>query len=148
MIIEATGYDRIDGKNAYHSPTKRLTVGFPTLPENISTPVALQLWQQGEDGGEHIKTELPMHQVLDLAILLSRTLLHFRDAYRYPALYDPSAPVLDRLGLQGDAATISVCTENPRIDEDMRALSQAFSDLGELTGERLRTLKRILDELD
>lgn len=52
-----------------------------------------------------------MHRVLDLAILLCRTNLYFRDeAYRHPRYYDPEHPRIDRVGLQGDAMDIEVCT--------------------------------------
>ena len=43
---------------------------------------------------------------------------------------------------------VSICTENPNINKDIQDFSQALNDLGELTGERLRTLTRILKELE
>ena len=89
-----------------------------------------------------------MHRVLDLAILLCRTNLYFRDeAYRHPRYYDPEHPRIDRVGLQGDAMTVKVCTENERIDEDIQLFSQALSNDGELLGERLQTLSRLLKEM-
>ena len=91
--------------------------------------------------------ELPLHRVLDLAILVSRTMLYFQDAYRYEKLYDPEKPVIDRVGLQGDAMTVAVCTDNEKIDEDIKLFNQALSDNGEIIGERLSTLSRILKEM-
>lgn len=44
------------------------------------------------------------------------------------------------------ALPVSVCTENPNTNKEIQDFSQALSDLGELTGERLRTLSRILKE--
>jgi hypothetical protein len=55
---------------------------------------------------------MPLHRVLDLAILVCRAKLHFQEAYRYEKLYDPEKPVIDRVGLQGDAMTVAVCTDN------------------------------------
>ena len=81
-------------------------------------------------------------------IFLSRTLLYFGDAYRLPLLYDPERPSVQRLGVQGDVMPISVCTDNPNINEDIKKFSQAISDLGELTGERLRVLTQILEEME
>lgn len=43
--------------------------------------------------------------------------------------------------------TVEVCTDNPRIKEDITLFNQALSDDGELMGERLRTLVRILKEM-
>jgi hypothetical protein len=91
--------------------------------------------------------ELPLHRVLDLAILVCRTKLHFREAYRYEKLYDVEKPVIDRIGLQGDAMTVSVCTDNEKIEEDIKLFQQALSNDDELIGERLSTLARLLREM-
>lgn len=85
--------------------------------------------------------------MLDLAILVCRAAQHFREAYRYPKLYDPNAPTIDRIGLQGDAMTVEVCTTNPKIDEDIQLFAQALSQDDELLGERFRTLARVLEKM-
>ena len=54
---------------------------------------------------------------------------------------------IDRVGLQGDAMTVAVCTENEKIDEDIQLFMDALARDGELIGERLRTLARILKEM-
>lgn len=148
IVMTAEQYDRIDGRRAYQSDIKRLTLGAPTLDDNKSTPIAAQVWKETAEGRLEISTELPLHQVIDLMIFLSRTLLHFREAYRLPLLYDPEKPTVERLGVQGGALAVAVCTENPQINEDIQKFSQALNDLGELTGERLRVLSRILAELE
>lgn len=88
-----------------------------------------------------------LHRVLDLAILILRALLHFREAYRYEKLYDAENTVIDRVGMQGDAMTVKVCTENEKIDEDIKLFNQALSDDGEIIGERLAILARLLNEM-
>lgn len=148
IVVAANGYDRVDGRNAYHSDIKRLTLGAPSLKENQAMQIAAQLWTAQEDGTLKMSAELPIHQVFDLMIVLSRTLLYFKEAYRFPLLYDPNNPTIERIGLQGAALPVSVCTDNPNINKDIQDFSQALSDLGELTGERLRTLTRILKELE
>lgn len=148
IVVAANGYDRLDGRNAYHSDIKRMTLGAPALKENQAMQIAAQLWTAQEDGTLKISAELPIHQVFDLMIVLSRTLLYFKEAYRLPLLYDPDNPTIERIGLQGEALPVSICTENPDINKDIQDFSQALNDLGELTGERLRTLTRILKELE
>ncbi|NNJ31795.1 DUF6530 family protein [Lacrimispora defluvii] len=145
MIVEQ--YDHIDGKNAYQSDIKRLTLGTPTLENNKNMTIAAQIWKEAADGELEISTELPIHQVLDLMIFLSRTLLYFREAYRLPLLYDPQKPTVERIGVQGGVLPVAVCTENPNINEDIQKFSQSLNDLGELTGERLRVLSRIFEEM-
>ena len=148
IVVTAQGYDRVDGRNAYRSGIKRLTLGVPTLEQNRTMKIAAQIWTALEDGTLEVSAELPIHQVFDLMIMLSRTLLHFKEAYRLPLLYDPDNPTIERIGLQGEALPVSICTDNPNINKDIQDFSQALSDLGELTGERLRTLTRILEELE
>lgn len=148
IVVFAEGYDRVDGRNAYRSHIKRITLGAPVLEENQSMQIAAQLWTAQENGTLNMSAELPIHQVFDLMIVLSRTLLYFKDAYRFPLLYDPDKPTIERIGLQGNALPVSICTENPNITKDIQDFSQALNDLGELTGERFRTLARIVEELE
>ncbi len=148
IVMIADRYDRIDGKNAYNSDIKRLTLGTPTLEINKNMKIAAQIWKESANGKLEISTELPIHQVLDLMIFLSRTLQYFREAYRMPLLYNPEKPTVERIGLQGGVLPVAVCTENPNINEDLQNFSQAFNDLGELTGERLRVLSRIFEEME
>ena len=148
IVMTAEQYDRIDGRRAYRSDIKRLTLGAPTMADNQAMPIAAQVWKETAEGRLEISTELPLHQVIDLMVLLSRTLLHFREAYRLPLLYDPEKPTVERLGVQGGVLSVAVCTENRDIREDIQKFSQALNDLGELTGERLRVLSRILEELE
>ena len=88
-----------------------------------------------------------LYRVLDLAILILRAQLHFGGAYKYEKLYDTENTVIDRVGMQGDAMTVEVCTDNERIDEDIRLFRQALSDDGEIIGERLKILSRLLNEM-
>lgn len=147
-VLIADNYDRIDGTNAYSSDIKQLTIGAPQLERNAATSIAAQIWKQDKNGELKISTEIPIHQVMDLMIVVSRTLLHFREAYRFPLLYDPEHPVIERIGLQGSVMPFAVCTDNPNINEDMKALSQSLNDIGELIGERLRVLEQILEEME
>ena len=148
IVMIADLYDCIDGKNAYNSSIKRLTLGTPTLEINKNMKIAAQIWKEAADGKLEIATELPIHQVLDLMIFVSRTLLYFREAYRLPLLYDPEKPLVERVGIQGSVMPVTVCIDNPNINEDIQKFAQALNDLGELTGERLRVLSRIMEEME
>ena len=76
VVMVSKGYDLIDGRNAYHSDIKRLTLGAPMLEENKKMQIAAQIWKTGKDGELFLAQELPIHQVFDLIIFLSRTLLY------------------------------------------------------------------------
>ncbi len=148
IVMTVDGYDRIDGRSAYRSDIKRLTLGAPLLEENKKMQIAAQIWKANADGQPEIHMELPIHQILDLMIFLSRTLLYFREAYRLPLLYDPDKPTVERIGVQGGVMPVVVCTDNPNINEAIQTFSQALNDLGEINGERLRVLTRILQEME
>ena len=148
VVMVSKGYERIDGRNAYQSGIKRLTLGAPMLEENKKMQIAAQIWKNDKDGELILAQELPIHQIFDLMIFLSRTLLYFKDAYRLPLLYDPEKPLVERVGLQGDVLPIEVCVDNQNINEDIKAFAQSLNDLGELIGERKRVLNRILEELE
>ncbi len=148
VVMVSNGYDRIDGRNAYQSDIKRLTLGAPMLEENKEMQIAAQLWKNDKDGELVLAQELPIHQIFDLIIFLSRTLLYFKEAYRFPLLYDPEKPLVERVGVQGGVLPVEVCIDNLNINEDIKTFVQSLNDLGELIGERQRVLSRILEELE
>lgn len=43
--------------------------------------------------------------------------------------------------------TVAVCTDNERINEDIKLFNQALSDDDEMIGERLSTLSKILKDM-
>lgn len=146
-VIISENYENVDGRYAYDTDTKGLSLGLAQWNDRGKVDISAKVWRYTGEKWSRQSEELPLHRVLDLAILVCRTKLHFQDAYRYENLYDPEKPVIDRLGLQGDAMTVAVCTDNEKIDEDIKLFSQALSNDDELIGERLRVLSRILKEM-
>ena len=148
-VIVAEYYEQIDGRSAYHSDAKGLSLGLAQWNDRGKLDISAKVWRYTGEKWSRQSEELPLHRVVDLAILICRARLFFREeSYRFPKGYDPEKPVIDRVGLQGDAMTVSVCTENPMIDEDMKLFSQALAQDDELLGERLAVLARILKELN
>ncbi|HZJ83860.1 MAG TPA: DUF6530 family protein [Clostridia bacterium] len=147
-VMVSNGYDKIDGRNAYKSDIRRLTLGKPRLEENMKMQIAAQIWKSDKDGELFLAQELPIHQIFDLIIFLSRTLLYFKEAYRLPLLYEPDKPTVERLGVQGGVLPVEVCVDNENINEDIKEFAQSLNDLGELIGERSRVLSRIVEELE
>ncbi|MEY8420660.1 DUF6530 family protein [Oscillospiraceae bacterium 44-5] len=148
VVMVSNDYDRTDGRNAYQSDIKRLTLGAPMMEENKKMQIAAQIWKNDKDGELILAQELPIHQIFDLMIFLSRTLLYFKEAYRLPLLYDPEKPTVERVGVQGGVLPVEVCVDNQNINEDIKAFAQSLNDLGEIIGERQRVLSRILEELE
>ena len=146
-VIVSENYENVDGRYAYNTDAKGVSLGLAQWNDRGKVDISAKVWRHTGEKWSRQSEELPLHRVLDLAILVCRTKLHFQDAYRYEKLYNEESPVIDRVGLQGDAMTIAVCTENDKIDEDIKLFNQVLSDDGELIGERLRTLSRILKEM-
>ncbi|MGE5629929.1 MAG: DUF6530 family protein [Caulobacteraceae bacterium] len=146
-VIVSENYENVDGRYAYNTDAKGLSLGLAQWNDRGKVDISAKVWRYTGEKWSRQSEELPLHRVLDLAILVCRAQLHFREAYRYEKLYDPEKPVIDRVGLQGDAMTVAVCTDNDKIDEDIKLFSQALSNDGELIGERLSTLSRILKEM-
>ncbi len=146
-VIVAEDYAHIDGRNAYHTDAQGLSLGLAQWNDRGRVDISAKVWRHTGEKWSRQSEEMPLHRVLDLAILVCRAAQHFREAYRYPKLYDPDAPTIDRIGLQGDAMTVEVCASNPRIDEDIQLFAQALSQDDELLGERFRTLARVLEDM-
>lgn len=146
-VIVSENYENVDGRNAYNSDAKGLSLGLAQWNDRGKVDISAKVWRYTGEKWSRQSEELPLHRVLDLAILVLRAQLHFREAYRYEKLYDTENTVIDRVGMQGDAMTVEVCTDNEKIDEDIKLFNQALSDDGEIIGERLSILSRLLSEM-
>ena len=146
-VIVVEDYENIDGRYAYDTDTKGLSLGLAQWNDRGKVDISAKVWRYTGEKWSRQSEELPLHRVLDLAILVCRAKQYFQEAYRFPDLYEKEKPQLDRIGLQGDAMTVSVCTDNEKIDEDIRLFRDALSRDDELLGERLATLSRLLKEM-
>ncbi len=146
-VIVSENYENVDGRYAYNSDAKGLSLGLAQWNDRGKVEISAKVWRHTGEKWSRQSEELPLHRVLDLAILVCRAQLHFREAYRYEKLYDEGKPIIDRVGLQGDAMTVSICTENERIDEDIKLFDQALKNDDEIIGERLSSLSVILKEM-
>ena len=144
-VIAVENYASVDGREAYDSDAVGLSIGLAQWNDRGRVDAAAKVWRYTGEKWSRQSEELPLHRVLDLAILLVRARRYlFEEAYRYEKNYDPANPEIDRIGLQGDAMTVSVCTDNEHIDTDLVLLMDALRKDDELLGERMSVLKREL----
>ncbi|MFB5066800.1 MAG: DUF6530 family protein [Candidatus Wallacebacter cryptica] len=147
-VIVSENYEKVDGRSAYNSDAKGLSLGLAQWNDRGKVDISAKVWRYTGEKWSRQSEEMPLHRVLDLAILICRAQQYFREnAYRFPKLYDDNQPTIDRIGLQGDALTVAVCTDNEKLDEDIQLFHQALSSDDELISERLRVLARILKEM-
>ncbi len=57
-------------------------------------------------------------------------------------------PLIDRIGLQGGAMNVSVCTDNEFIEEDMELFDDCLHKEDEIISERLHILYGLLKDLE
>ncbi|GAV16060.1 DUF6530 family protein [Paenibacillus sp. chi10] len=146
-VVVSDNYEQIDGQFAKNTDVKGLSLGLAQWNDSRKVDISAKVWRHTGEKWSEDSEELPLHRVLDLSILICRSVAHFHEAYRFEHLYDPQQPVIDRIGLQGDAMTVAIETENVRINEDIKLFSQALSDNDEMIGERLRNLSKILKDM-
>lgn len=147
-VIVAEDYERLDGRAACETDAKGLSLGLAQWNDRGRVDISAKVWRYTGEKWSRQSEELPLHRVLDLAILTCEAQRYLREeAYKRPDFYDPDHPQISRVGLQGDAMTVSVCTENEHIKEDIRLFQDALARDGELLGERMAVLARILGEL-
>jgi hypothetical protein len=145
-VFISDNYENVDGRRAYNSDAKGLTAGLAQWNDRGKVEVSAKVWRHTGEKWSRMSEELPLHRVLDLAIFVCRCQLYMKEAYRIPGLYDGENPEIDRIGLQGDAMNVAVCTDNPMIGEDIELYSRITAEDAELLGERMALLSRILKE--
>ena len=142
-------YAHVDGKQAYDSDAQGLSLGLAQWNDRGRVEASCKVWRYTGERWSRQSEELPPHRVLDLAILLVRARRYLsEEAYRYPKGYNEDKPRIDRIGIQGDAMTLSVCTDNEQIAGDLELLMQAMSRDDELLSERMRVLYQELEALN
>ena len=145
-VVVSENYERVDGKEAYRSDAKGLSLGLAQWNDRGKVDISAKVWRYTGEKWSRQSEELPLHRVIDLAILIVRSKRYFSVAYRFPKLVDPNHPLIDRIGLQGDAMTVEFCTGNEKLLEDAELFREALEANDEFLSERLRVLSRLLKD--
>ena len=147
-VIISENYENVDGRYAYNTDAKGISLGLAQWNDRGKVDISAKVWRHTGEKWSRQSEELPLHRVLDLAIFICRTKQYFsEEAYRHPSLYSPEKTQIGRIGLQGDALNMNICTDNPKIDEDIKLFRQVLSNDDELIGERLQTLSQTLKSM-
>jgi len=146
-VIVSENYEEIDGRSAGVTDAKGLSLGLAQWNDRGKVDISAKVWRYTGEKWSRQSEEMPIHRVIDLAILICRARQYFFEAYRYPKMYDENNPRIDRIGMQGGAMTVEVCTDNSMIDEDIRLFSDVLSRDDELLSERLHVLANMLTDM-
>ncbi len=142
-VVTTENYDKIDGRFVQKTDTKGLSLGLAQWNDRGNVDISAKIWRHTGEKWSRQSEELPLHRVLDLAILICRSKLYFQERYADDSQY----PKIDKIGLQGGAMNISICTENDHIDEDIKLFDSCLHKDDEILSERLNILSRILKDL-
>jgi len=146
-VIVVENYDDIDGRNAHHSDAKGLSLGLAQWNDRGRMDISAKVWRYTGEKWSRQSEELPLHRVIDMALLICEAKKYFAEAYRIPKLYDKKSPEIASIDIQGDSAKISICTDNPMIDGDIKLFYDAMAKDDELLSERLHRLAQLLDDM-
>ena len=146
-VIEVEDYDSIDGKYAYHSDAKGLSLGLAQWNERGKLDVSAKVWRHSGNRWSRQSEELPMHRVLDLAILICKGYGFFQEIFRNSKPVNLSDPGLGSIELQGAKAPISIATDNAMIKEDIQLFAQAMVAEDERLNERFKLLAGLLRDI-
>ena len=92
-VIVAEDYEQIDGRAAYETDAKGLSLGLAQWNDRGKVDISAKVWRYTGEKWSRQSEELPLHRVLDLAILTCEAQRYLReDAYKYPDFYDPDHP--------------------------------------------------------
>ncbi len=147
-VIVSENYDRIDGRFSPDTDAKGLSLGLAQWNDRGKVDISAKIWRHTGEKWSRQSEEMPLHRVLDLAILICRTKLYFADRYHKKDSEYPKFPIIERIGLQGGAMNVAVCSDNENIDEDIKLFDDCLHKDDEIIGERLRSLSSLLKQLE
>ncbi len=146
-VFISEDYNKIDGKYAGSSDAKGLSLGLAQWNERGRVDISAKVWRHTGEKWSRQSEELPLHRILDLAILICQSKKFISEAYKTPGIFNPDNTLIDRVGLQGGAMNIAICTDNDMIGEDIRLFEKALREEDERLSERLRVISALLDDM-
>ncbi|MDB6005081.1 MAG: hypothetical protein JWR15_2068 [Prosthecobacter sp.] len=146
-VIVAEDYDQIDGQYAGDTDAKGLSLGLAQWNERGHVDISAKVWRHTGGKWSRQSEEMPLHRVLDLALMICKAQKHMKEAYRLEKLYDPCQTTIGKIELQGAAMEVTINTDNEMIDEDIKLFRDCLSKEDERIAERMRRLARELKDL-
>ncbi len=152
-VIISEDYDLIDGRNhsnpetGKESDAKGLSLGLAQWNDRGKVEISAKIWRYTGEKWSRQSEEMPLHRVLDLAILIAQTKLYFSERYYKKDNDNPSYPLIERIGVQGGAINVAVCAENENIEEDIKLFDNCLHQDDEIISERFRVLLALLKKL-
>ncbi len=142
-VFAAEEYEKIDGRYAPGSDAKGLSLGLAQWNDRGRVEASAKVWRYTGEKWSRQSEELPLHRVLDLAILICKAKNYIEQTPK-GKLFDPRKTVVGSVPLQDGKMEIELCGDNPMIDEDIILLADALANEKDILSERLDTLYELL----
>lgn len=142
-VVVSEEYDLIDGRFSESTDAKGLSLGLAQWNDRGRVDISAKIWRHTGDKWSRQSEELPLHRVLDLAILICRSKLYFQERYHL----DKEDPHIDRIGLQGGAMNVDLGVGNDQLATDIELFDACLHEDDEIISERLKVLADLLREL-
>ncbi len=147
-VVVVDDYTSIDGRHAQNTDAKGLSIGLAQWSDRRNyRELSAKVWRYTGEKWSRQSEELPLHRVLDLAIMICKSKKFFVERYRASTEEHLKTPRVAQIALQGHAMNIHLATENPRIAEDIEIFDEQLRKDDEFLSERLRRLAEALQEL-
>ena len=72
-VIVSEDYDLIDGRKAYKSDAKGLSLGLAQWNDRGKVEISAKIWRHTGEKWSRQSEEMPLHRALDLAILICQS---------------------------------------------------------------------------
>lgn len=146
-VLVVENYENVDGRRAGNSDAKGLSLGLAQWNDRGKVEISAKIWRHTGEKWSRQSEETPLHRVLDMTTFIAQSLAFFREYYHDDGKNKASYPTIARIGLQGDALNVAVCTENQKIEEDIELFRDCLAKDDEILSERLHTLSTLLKNL-
>lgn len=147
-VIVSEEYDKIDGRRKIQTDAKGLSLGLAQWNDRGNLEISAKIWRHTGEKWSRQSEEMPLHRVLDLAILICKTKKIFKERYHKNEKDYKDYPLLERIGVQGAAMNVSVCTDNKLIADDIELFEQCLAKDDEIISERLNILNALITDLN
>lgn len=141
-VIVVENYDQIDGRWAGDTDAMGLSLGLAQWNERGNVDISAKVWRHTDKKWSRQSEELPLHRILDLAILILETKKQIDNS----SLNSENT----KIPLQEGEMTVSLLSknENPNITGDLKLFEECWKNKEmSIIDDRLEILKKLLNNI-
>lgn len=141
-VIVLENYEKIDGDYPPNeTDAKGLSIGLAQWNEQDVLDISAKIWRYSGKKWSRQSEEMPLHRVLDLAILICHTMQHFSGKAT-----NDNAPsnVIANINLQANSMPVEICEANESIKKHIELLKGRLKRDEDILVERMKMLSSLL----